>query len=47
MMDQTPPTLGDDWPEMPADWELEFVEDAETAAVTVMQDDGQFEEAAE
>jgi hypothetical protein len=47
MMDQTPPTLGDDWPEMPPDWELEFVEDAGTAAATVMLDDGEFEEAAE
>jgi plasmid maintenance system antidote protein VapI len=32
MMDEVPPTLGDDWLEMPAEWELEFVEDAETTA---------------
>jgi hypothetical protein len=47
MMDEMPPTLGDDWLEMAADEELEFVEDAEATSATAVQDEGEFEDAAE
>ena len=43
MMDQIPPTLGDDWLEMAVDEELEFVDDVETALATAMQDEGEFD----
>ena len=49
MMDEMPPTLDDDWLEMPPNpnEELEFVEDRETNLASTMQDEGEFEEAAE